>query len=116
MINITNLGDIRPILISGKGNPEIVKLVRKYFNDKPPVYRGIVKYYWYEIHTNNNAKYFFQISLKEYEDIKYKIFIDVMNLVQDYYIARKKKYSGIKKVSDLITYKKRDTKNLKKWY
>ena len=106
MINIKSLSDIRPMLISGKGNPEIVKLVRKYFDNKPPVYREIVKYYWYEIYSNKNAKYFFQISLKEYEDIKYKIFVDVMDLVQDYYIARKKKYDGIKKVSDMVTYKK----------
>jgi len=39
-----------------------------------------------------------------------------LTFIQDYYIARKKKYSGIKKVSDLVTYTKKDTKNLKKWY
>lgn len=116
MINICSLGDIRPILISKKGNPEIVKIVGKYFNEHDPVYYQIVKNCSAEVRTNANAKYFFQISLKEYEEIKYKIYVDVMDLVQDYYITRKKKYDGIKKVSDLVTYKKKDTKKLKKWY
>lgn len=116
MINICNLSDIRPILISKKGNPEIVKIVRKYFNEHDPVYYEIVKNCSAEVKTNINAKYFFQISLKEYEEIKYKIIVDIMNLVTDYYINRKKKFKSLKKITDLVTYKKKDTKKVKKWY
>lgn len=114
MININNLGDIRPILISGKGNPEIVKLVRQYFNKYDLVYYQIVKNCSAEVRTNGNAKYFFQIGLKEYEDIKYKIVVDIMNLVVDYYIAREKQFKNLKKVTDFVTYTKKDIKNFKK--
>lgn len=114
MININSLSDIRPILISRKGNSEIVKLVRKYFDEHDPVYYQIVKYHWYEIHTKANAMYFFQISLKEYEEIKYKIYVDIMNLVVDYYIAREKQFKNLKKVTDFVTYTKKDIKNFKK--
>ena len=53
MKNIKSLGDIRQILISKSGNPEIVKIVRKYFNEHDPVYYQIVKYHWYQIGTNS---------------------------------------------------------------
>ncbi|AJH02123.1 hypothetical protein LF65_05615 [Clostridium beijerinckii] len=114
MINICNLSDIRPILISKKGNPEIVKIVRKYFNERDPVYYEIVKNCSAEVKTNANAKYFFKISLKEYEDIKYKIVVDIMNLVVDYYIGREKQFKNLKKVTDFVTYTKKDIKNFKK--
>lgn len=111
MININNLGDICPILISKKGNPEIVKIVKKYFDEHDPVYYQFVKWHWYD---KRQAKCHFNVTAKEYEDIKYKIVVDIMNLVQDYYIARKKKYDGIKKISDLVTYKKKSSTKLKK--
>lgn len=114
MINICNLSDIRPILISKKGNPEIVKIVREYFNEHDPVYYEIVKNCSAEVKTNTNAKYFFQISLKEYENIKYKIVVDIMNLVVDYYIAREKQFKNLKRVTDFVTYTKKDIKNFKK--
>ncbi|MCE5222064.1 MAG: hypothetical protein LLF98_12630 [Clostridium sp.] len=114
MKNVKSLGDIRQILISKNGNPEIVKIVKKYFNEHDPVYYQIVKYHWYEIHTKANAMYFFQISLKEYEEIKYKIYVDVMDLIADYYINRQKQFKNLKKVTDLVTYKKKDTKKAKR--
>lgn len=106
MENIKSLGDIRQILISKKGNPEIVKIVIKYFNEHDPVYYQIVKYHWYEIHTKSNAMYFFQIGLKEYEEIKYRIYVDIMDLIADYYINRKKKFNDLNNVTDLVTYRK----------
>jgi len=93
-----------------------VKIVREYFNEHDPVYYEIVKNCSAEVKTNANAKYFFQIRLKEYEDIKYKIVVDIMNLVQDYYIVREKEFKNIRNVADLVTYKKKDVKKLKKQY
>jgi hypothetical protein len=116
MKNVKSLGDIRQILISKKGNPEIVKIVKKYFNEHDPVYYQIVKNCSAEVSTNANAKYFFQISLKKYDEIKYKIYVDVMDLIADYYINREKQFKNLKKVTDLVTYKKKDTKKVKKWY
>lgn len=106
MKNIKSLSDIRPILISKKGNPEIVKIVSKYFAKQAPVYYQIVKNCSVEIRTNSQAKNSFQISLKEYEEIKYKIYVDIMDLIADYYISRKKKFNDLRNVTDLVTYKK----------
>ena len=83
-----------------------MKIVREYFNEHDPVYYEIVKNCSAEVKTNANAKYFFQISLKEYKEIKYKIVVDIMDLIQDYYITRDKKFEKVKNVTDLVTYKK----------
>lgn len=87
-----------------------MKIVRKYFNEHDPVYYKIVKSCSAEVSTNANTKYFFQIILKEYEKIKYKIYVDVMDLIADYYINRQNQFKNLKKVTDLVTYKKKDTK------
>ena len=105
MIKIKRLSDIQGILLFKKANPEIVRLVQGYFLEKDRVYYKIVKFFWYEIDTDYKAKLHFGISLKEYREIKYRIIVDITDLIQDYYIAREKRFKTYKNVIDLVTYK-----------
>ncbi|WP_459481439.1 hypothetical protein [Clostridium saccharoperbutylacetonicum] len=110
MENIKTLEDVYKILFLEQCNNELLSVVKMYFIAHDPIYKRIVKFYYYDVRA---AKCSFNISATEYQGICYKIRTDVAGLVRDYYTNRANTIKESKNVSDFLTYK---SNNIKKQY
>lgn len=103
MKKIKQLSEIHGFLFDRIGDPGIIKEIDLLFKTIKPIYRDIVKYYWYD---ENEFRKAFNIKPYDYYTMKNNIITDVNKVIERYYLARELQFMNKKNVVDITTYKR----------